>query len=458
VAPEEPSQPDAKTAALETPPPVPVAGDRPAKTLAEAVATTRDAVVNIGTPGTLGAGVIVTADGTIVTNFHVIADALQAPRRGLFPTAEGRVAPSRPTVSARFEDGRELSALVVVADAEQDLAILRLISDDPDEQFASVALGNSGEAAVGQEVFAIGNPFGLSHTVSRGIVSAIDRTSVLPNRVPLLQLDATINVGNSGGPLFDLEGRLLGIVTAKNRDSHGIAFAVPVDHLRGFLRAVADPVAGRRSGAIGIYLDAKAALPGEASALGYTAGLLISGVDHGGPAASAGIVEGDVLVSVHGKRLDGLSVAGDPEALGQHVVSSVRSLFAGETFDVALVRDGELVEVAIEVGAATPERQALIDAEELLGLKLDGADASGAVGPRVLAVVDGTPLTTLSAELVGASVVKVMNREIRSTDELGQELGRVRALLRSQPRAVQVLVGFADPEGNPLGAVHVVVG
>lgn len=449
------AMPTAQTASLAQPSP---AASTP--TLTEAVARTRDAVVNIGTVGTLGAGVIVTPDGTIVTNFHVIADALRAPRRGLFPAFGGDAVPerlSRPTVSARFEDGRELSALVVVADAEQDLAILRLIPDDPEERFAAVALGDSSGAAVGQEVFAIGNPFGLSHTVSRGIISAVDRTGILANRVPLLQLDASINVGNSGGPLFDLSGQLLGIVTAKNREGQGIAFAVPVDHLRGFLRAVADPQGVRRSGAIGIYLDAKAELPDGARTLGYDAGLVVSGVDEEGPAARAGLAEGDVLVSVRGRRLDGMPEAGDPAALGKQVVASVRSLFPGEHFDVSLIRDGVVREFAIEVGAATPQRQALIDAEELLGLKLDAEDSDGVGAPRVSGVPAGSPLIPVAAEVIGAHVVRLMNREIGSTEALGQELARVRSLVRQQHRAVQVWVGFADHEGRPLGGVHVVV-
>jgi len=419
--------------------PAPVSGS-----LVDAVATTRDAVVSIGTIGTLGAGVIVDAEGTILTNYHVIADSLRAPVRGV-----GGTPSARPTVSASFQDGRELPALVVFADAGQDLAILRLISTDSEERFSAVALGASEKVQVGQEVFAIGNPFGLSHTVSRGIVSAVDRTTILPNRVPLLQLDASINVGNSGGPLFDLSGQLLGIVTAKRAEAEGIAFAVPVNHLRGFLRAVADPAGGRRSGTIGILMDSAADLPDHVSALGYRAGLPISEVSPGWPAASAGLKEGDVLVSVRGKRLDGLPEAGDPEALGRTVVSSVRSLFPGERLDVSVVREGALKTVSIEVGAATPTRQAMIDAEEFLGLQLT-EDETGGGPPRVGAVLPGTPFSRIAPRLVGARVVKIMQRDIGSVEDLGQELARVRSVVRSQQRAVQVLVGFADDAGAAL--------
>ena len=424
-------------------------------TLIDAVARTRDAVVSIGAAGTLGAGVIVDAEGTIITNHHVIADALLAPRRGLLDGVESDRprTPDRPTVRARFEDGRELSALVVVADAEQDLAILRLIGDD-DERFSAVALGESGEVQVGVEVFAIGNPFGLSHTVSRGIVSATDRTHVLDNRVPLLQLDASINVGNSGGPLFDLQGRLLGIVTAKRRDAQGIAFAVPVDHLRGFLRAVADPTSAR-SGAIGVAVAGAGDLPQAVSELGYRAGLSIDKVEEGSPAQTAGLRVGDVLVEVRGKRLDGLPEAGDPRALGQQFAESVRSMFAGETLDVSYVRDQAVESVSIEVGAAPPERQAEIDAEELLGLRLTKPEGAGL--PAIGQVLDTSPFFVRADLLVGGRVVTLMNRRVRTTEDLGTELSRVRALVR-QHGSVEVLVGFAHADGRLLGEAHVVVG
>ncbi|MEX1363805.1 MAG: trypsin-like peptidase domain-containing protein, partial [Nannocystaceae bacterium] len=127
----------------------------PGGTLEDAVAQTRDAVVNLGTGRSLGAGVVVHPRGIVVTNYHVIADALEVPRE-MWPL----VAEQTPTVAARFEDGRELPATVLVADSVEDLAILRLQPEQPDERFASARLGRSSGLRVGQEVFAIGNPFG----------------------------------------------------------------------------------------------------------------------------------------------------------------------------------------------------------------------------------------------------------------------------------------------------------
>lgn len=417
--------------------------------LVGAVALTRDAVVNLGAAGTLGAGVIVDDSGIVLTNYHVIAEALRAPSPGL--QLEDR--PGRPTVSARFENGRELPALVLVADAEEDLAILRLSPSEEGERFAAVTLGKSSELRVGQEVFSIGNPFGLSHTVSRGIVSAVDRTGILQNPgLPVVQLDAAINVGNSGGPLFSLDGKLMGLVTARRQQAHGIAFAVPVDHIRGFLRAVQDPQA-RRSGTIGIEMEPRSELPEAVRTLGYAAGLQLTTVEADSPASRAGLQEGDTIVEVRGKRLDGLQESGDPAALAVHLAATVRSMFAGEKLALTVVREGALERVQVEIGPATPKRQALIDAEELLGLRLD-RDASV---PVVAAVLPGSPLEGLESELQKARIVRVLDQDIASVEQLGEVLGQVRSIVRTQRRAVSVLIGFRDGSGRPLQELHVLL-
>lgn len=441
---------DGELSAERSPAPVaPVALDGAAGDLAAAVARTRDAVVNLGTAQTLGAGVIVDDGGVVLTNYHVIADALRAPAAGV-PLRE---TPRRPTVTARFENGREMPAIVLVADAEEDLAILRLSPDDENERFAAVDLGRSDELQVGQEVFSIGNPFGLSHTVSRGIVSALDRTGVLDNReLPVVQLDAAINVGNSGGPLFALDGRLMGLVTARRQQAHGIAFAVPVDHIRGFLRAVGDPHA-RRSGAIGIEMQPGAELPQAARDLGFSAGLTLTGVEEGSPAARAGLRAGDTIVEVRGKRLDGLEVSGDTGALALHLASTVRSMFAGEQLALSVVRGGELVALSVEIGPATPKRQALIDAEELLGLQLDTDKAA----PIVVGVLPTSPLHPLARQLQGARLVRLVDEDIETLEQLGESLAQMRTVVRSQQRGVAVLIGFRDASGRPLEGLHILV-
>lgn len=404
--------------------------------LVRAVAATRDAVVNVSTGRTLGAGVIVDARGIVVTNYHVIADALAVPSR-----ARGDASPG-PTVTARFEDGRELPAVVLVADRQEDLAILRLLGPDPAERFAAASLGRSSALAVGQEVFAVGNPLGLNHSVSRGIVAGLDRTDVLRERkLPLVQLDASINVGNSGGPLFALDGTLVGIVTMRKRDALGIAFAVPVDHVRGFLAAVSEPDVPRRSGAIGLTVEPRRAAAPSERRRGYGAWLEIADVVEDGPAARVGLRVGDGVVEVRGKRLDGLTDPGDA-ALPLHLQSTVRSLFPGERLPLTVVRGDEVLAVEVEVGAAPSDRQVAIDAEELLGLQLRPGTAI------IEGVLPGTPFAALPRSLRGVEIVRLVDRPIASVEELGAELARLRELLRGGHGALEVLVDLREDGGR----------
>ena len=420
-------------AAEATPPAV----ERPkGGTLVEAVAATRDAVVNVATGRTLGAGVIVDPRGIVVTNYHVIADALAVPS-GLRADAS-----KSPTVTARFENGRELPATVLVADREEDLAILRLGASDPAERFAAVSLGRSSELAVGQEVFAVGNPLGLNHSVSRGIVAGLDRTEVLGRKLPLVQLDASINVGNSGGPLFSLDGALVGIVTMKRRDAQGIAFAVPVDHVRGFLQAVSDPELPRRSGAIGLEIVARRATGRGDRRLGYGAWLEITKVFDDGSAARAGLRVGDAVVEVRGKRIDGIATGpGDAAGLSMYLQSTVRTLFPGERLPLTVVRGDALERVEVEVGAAPPDTQATIDAEELLGLRLRPGTAV------IEGVLPGTPFATLRRPLEGLQIVGLVDRKVASGEDLAAELARLRVLRRESLGPLEVLVGLRDAKG-----------
>lgn len=407
----------------------------PTPSLADAVESTRDAVVNIGTERSLGAGVIVHSRGIVVTNYHVIADALEMPSERWSGAAE-----ETPTVTARFENGRELPATVLVADGIEDLAILRLVSDRPSERFAAVSLGNSSALRVGQDVFAIGNPFGLNHSVSRGIIAARDRTDVMRDRpVPLLQLDAAINLGNSGGPLFDFDGALVGIVTSRQRNAEGIAFAVPVDHVRAFLDAVSDPKTPRSSGAIGLMVRGETAGP-DGARLGHRAWLDVSKVMPDSTAAAAGLQPGDAIVALRGKRLDGLSKADDGYALAEHLVMTVRSSIPGERLPLTLIRGGQLEEVSVEIGSVPPDQQVSIDSEELLGLELRPGQPIPVVG-----AVKPHERSRLRHDPRGYQIVRLVDEPIRSTEALGAELTRLRELLRQSQGSFSVLVGLRDP-------------
>jgi S1-C subfamily serine protease len=385
----------------------------PAPTLVDAVARTRASVVSLRTPTRAGAGVIVDAAGIVVTNMHVVGEPTQA-RAG-----EG------PSVRARFADGREVAAIVVVADRDEDLAVLRLVGD-PDEVFEAAQLGESARLRVGEAVFAIGNPHGLSHSVTSGVVAALDRTGVAGTSAPLIQLDASINVGNSGGPLFTFDGRLVGIVAARERTAEGIAFALPVDHVRGFLRAVTD-AGGRRSGALGIQLGLDRELPKSVAALGYQSGLVVENVVAGGAAHKAGLQDGDVLVEIRGARLDAMPAATDRNALARWFVDSVRATYPGERLELALVREGEIERLGVEIGAATERDQAFIDAEVLLGVRLD----HDAKQPTITGPVDARGLGRYGQGLDGGVILGLLGRDVADVDALGAVLGELRGVLRS---------------------------
>ncbi len=446
-----PPQP-APQIAQSTPDPAPAAEPGPAPSrLVQAVARTRDSVVNLTTDGgSLGAGVVVDPKGLVLTNAHVIADVLVD--AGV--QTDDRTSRSIPGVRATFADGREIPAVVLFSDPDEDLAVLRLQA--PGQEFAAATLGRSSELALGEEVFAIGNPFGLGHTVSRGIISALDRVGVLPNRdLAVLQLDAAINVGDSGGPLFDLDGELVGIVTARVGDqplgrAEGIAFALPIDHIRAFLRA-ATGEAIARNGIVGLQGNPYAPLPPQVRALGYSHGLLVEGVYRGYPADRAGIQRGDVIVALRGKRLDALAGTDRPTAIMQHIQRSVRALFPGETLPVTVVRGDRVLDLQIEVAAATPQDQARIDAEELLGVMLaasPGTEAGDA--PIIGGFLPHAFARRLRARrrLLGARIVEFMGRPIATVEDLGVALAEVRDLGRRSGGVLRIVVGVRTRDGH----------
>ncbi|RMG99063.1 MAG: PDZ domain-containing protein [Deltaproteobacteria bacterium] len=366
-------------------------------------------------------------------------------------------------VFATFEDGRRVRARVLFADPREDLALLRLAAPAPAEGYATARLGSSEELAVGQEVFAIGNPFGLGHTVSRGIVSAVDRTRVLRNpALPVLQLDAAINVGNSGGPLFNLDGELVGIVTARVSDTplgkaEGIAFALPIDHVRAFLRAVSEDGI-QRSGMIGLQGSALVRPPPEVRALGYRTGILVEGVYRGYPAHAAGLRRGDVIVALRGKRLDALAGSRRPEAVLDALQQSVRALFPGETLAVTVVRDGAPMNFALEVAAARPAEQAKLDAEALFGILLaDGTDVPTIAGPGPRAMAHRRFARRIR-RLRGARIVDVMGRKVERLEDLAEVCTEIRDLLERSGGQLRVAVTVESRGGRRVRWVIPVLG
>lgn len=416
-------------------------GDSP---LVRAIQRTRHSVVTIELAGSAaGAGVVYDASGTLLTNYHVIAPVLRASRV---------LGDSGGALTVRFVDGRERSAKILAADPDEDVAILALVREREQERFEAAPLGHSSSLRLGEQVFAIGSPVGFEGTVATGIISSQNRTGVLANRqLPVLQLDAAINFGNSGGPLFNLGGEIVGITTARSSRGEGIGFAIPIDRVRLFLRALEQGMRGR-SGVIGVELAPNTEIADAIEPLGYHSGVAISAVDEGRAAAAAGMRPGDVIVSLRGLRHDELDAsAHGRSSFAVLVGETIRGLLPGETLSVEVVRDNELLELEIVVEAASLDRQARIDAQLLLGLHLH-EDSKEAV---VQALVPGSPIAAMRGAdiLDGARIVGLFGQSVAGVEQLGERLGMLRSWA-SGGAGRSISISFETADGRTLSVTN----
>ncbi len=232
------------------------------------------------TMSSLGSGFVIDPSGIVITNNHVIGDAND--------------------IVVIFTDGRKLKAKIIGKDPKVDVAVLKVESDKP---LKTVKFGDSDKMRVGDGVMAVGNPFGLGETVTAGIVSARNRNIDSGPYDDFLQTDASINKGNSGGPLFNLQGEVIGINTAilsPSGGSIGIGFATPsasvmpvIDQLEKYHET--------RRGWLGVRIQPVDDAIAESLGLGSARGALVAGVDEHGPAKPAGLMAGDVIVKFDGK-------------------------------------------------------------------------------------------------------------------------------------------------------------
>jgi serine protease Do len=325
----------------------------------------------------VGSGFVIHPDGYIVTNAHVVAR-----------TTEQR---------AVFADGREYEAQIVAADPARDLAVLKVEAEGP---LPTLHLGRSDDLMVGETVIAIGNPLGYQHTVTAGVVSAIDRSIQVAPELSfdgLIQTDASINPGNSGGPLLNVLGELIGVNTAIRGDAQNIGFAIPVDRLREILPALLD-VERRYRLEAGLRVDSLAE-PRVAS------------VRPGSPADEAGLRPGDVLRMIDGR----------PVREGIDFDIALIDRRAGDVLDLAVDRGGERVRTALRL-AARPAPDGLALARTRLGLEVReiGGDGQRAM-LEVESIEPNGPAWSAGIE-EGDLLVALGRYHVRSADELGQLL------------------------------------
>ncbi|MFP5308101.1 MAG: S1C family serine protease [Actinomycetes bacterium] len=295
--------------------------DVPRDSLVAAVAAqVSPSVVRIDVPGGgAGSGVIVDADGTIVTNAHVVARAS--------------------AVTVTTPDGERLDGEVVGADVATDVAVVRVDGGD----LPAAALADA-TPTVGETVVAIGSPFGLDGSVTAGVVSAVNRTVSGPTAalVDMIQTDAAINPGNSGGALVDTRGEVVGINTAifsRGGDSAGIGFAIPIATVRDIATQLVE-TGEVRAGFLGVSGQDVDPQVAELYGLPVTSGAVLAEVVPGSPADEAGLRRGDIVVGV-----DGRDVGSMAELAG--LVSRTRP---GETVTIDVVRDGEEVSLDVTLG------------------------------------------------------------------------------------------------------------
>jgi serine protease Do len=228
----------------------------------------------------LGSGFIISEDGYIITNNHVVEKA--------------------DDIKVILEDGESHKANIIGKDPKTDLALLKI---EPKQKLNAVTLGRSNTLEIGDWVVAIGNPFGLGHTVTTGIVSAKGRSLGLGAYDDFIQTDAAINPGNSGGPLFNLNGDVVGVNTAIIAGGQGIGFAIPVDMARNVVEQLKNKGKVVR-GWLGVLVQQITPEIAESLNLSQPEGALVSDVTPGGPADKAGIKRGDVIVAFDGHRIE----------------------------------------------------------------------------------------------------------------------------------------------------------
>ncbi|MCL4131564.1 UNVERIFIED_CONTAM: hypothetical protein GTU68_051935, partial [Idotea baltica] len=265
----------------------------------------------------LGSGVIISADGTVITNHHVIKNA-----------DEVRVA---------LNDRREFDADIVLLDERTDLAVLKIRGEGP---FEHAAFAESDSLEVGDIVLAIGNPFGVGQTVTQGIVSATARTQVgVTDFQFFIQTDAAINPGNSGGALVDMTGKLVGINTAifsRSGGSNGIGFAIPA-HMARFVARAADQGGKVQRPWLGARVQLVSAEIAEALSLERPRGVLVTSVHEGSPAREAGLQVSDLVIAVDGKEVT------DPNSFGYRFATKM----TGGTTEFVVLRENREVTLTV---------------------------------------------------------------------------------------------------------------
>ena len=348
-----------------------------------------------------GSGFIISKDGYILTNNHVVGD--------------------QDKITVKLSDGRKFDAKLIGADAESDVALIKIDADD----LPTLPLGNSDELEVGDWVLAIGNPFGLKHTVTAGIVSAKGRSDVhIAEYEDFIQTDAAINPGNSGGPLLNLKGEVIGINTAivsRSGGYMGIGFAIPIN----MALAIKDQLIKNGKvvrGWLGVVIQDLTEDMAEQFGLKNAKGVLIAEVSKDSPADKAGLKHGDVIVEFDGHAVENVGQFRNQVALTP----------PGKKVEMVVIRDGKRKTLRVKIG--NREKSPVVAALEgktldKLGIEVqnltkDLADQLGYENGEGVLIADvrpGSPADEAGLRR-GALILEANRRTVRNVKELTEAL------------------------------------
>ncbi len=347
----------------------------------------------------MGSGFIVSKDGYVLTNNHVVEGADE--------------------VVVRLNDRREFAAVIVGTDPRSDMAVLKIENAD---DLPVVKVGSSKDLKVGEWVFAIGSPFGFDYTVTAGIVSALGRSLPSENYVPFIQTDVAINPGNSGGPLFNLDGEVVGInsqIYTRSGGFMGVSFAIPVDDAMSVFRQLRDKGTVAR-GWLGVLIQEVNRDLAETFGLKRPRGALIAEVMDGSPALAGGLQSGDIVLEYNGEEVQ---LSSDlPPMVGRTPV--------GESARLTVLREGKEIALDVEIGAlpedsgagAKPATGGRNDsAADALGLAVEplAPDVARSAGVESGVLVSNvSPGPALDAGIRNRDIITEINRQrVSSVDE-----------------------------------------
>jgi len=365
-----------------------------------------------------GSGFIISSDGYIMTNNHVVGDADK--------------------VTVQLLDGREYTAKIIGTDPPTDVALIKI---DADEKLPFLALGNSDKLEVGDWVLAFGNPFGLSHTLTAGIVSAKGRSGIgLTDYENFIQTDAAINPGNSGGPLVNIDGEVVGMNTAifsRSGGYMGIGFAIPINMAQNIHQQLVKH-GGVTRGRLGVLIQDLTKDLAESFDIDQRNGILVAQVVEDSPAEKAGLKQGDVILQLNGNKVDKV-------AKFRNQIAMTRP---GTEVDFLVLRDGKKKNIKAAIGKMESDAEGRpVSSDELpeLGMKLqkmtnDLAEQFGYKGVNGVLVVEvEAGSIAAQAGIQRGSLIEEVNREEVQTPDQVKKL-----IKESKKKSVLLLVRQGD--------------